>query len=79
MLIDEAAGLIDRVSSFGHVVLDEAQDLSPMQARVIARRSEHGSITLLGDLAQGNGTVGGAGVADAADAPGQAGGAGGAR
>ncbi|GAA3449067.1 HelD family protein [Dactylosporangium matsuzakiense] len=53
VLIDEAAGLIDRVPSFGHVVVDEAQDLSPMQARVIARRSEHGSITLLGDLAQG--------------------------
>jgi DNA helicase IV len=34
-------------------VVDEAQDLSPMQARAIARRSEHGSITLLGDLAQG--------------------------
>lgn len=53
VLVDEAAGLIDRVASFGHVVVDEAQDLSPMQARVIARRSEHGSITLLGDLAQG--------------------------
>jgi len=38
-------------------VVDEAQDLSPMQCRVIARRSEHGSITLLGDLAQGTGTV----------------------
>jgi len=53
VLIDEAAGLIDRLPSFGHVVLDEAQDLSAMQCRVIARRSEHGSITLLGDLAQG--------------------------
>src|SRR5262249_28198792 len=53
VLIDEAAGLIDRQPSFGHVVVDEAQDLSPMQCRVIARRSEHGSITLLGDLAQG--------------------------
>jgi DNA helicase IV len=53
VLLDEAAGLIDRVSSFGHVVVDEAQDLSPMQCRAIARRSEHGSITLLGDLAQG--------------------------
>jgi DNA helicase IV len=53
VLIDEAAGLIDRETSFGHVVVDEAQDLSPMQARAIARRSEHGSITLLGDLAQG--------------------------
>jgi DNA helicase IV len=53
VLIDEAAGLIDRLPSFGHVVVDEAQDLSPMQCRAIARRCEHGSITLLGDLAQG--------------------------
>jgi DNA helicase IV len=53
ILLDEAAGLLDRESSFGHVVVDEAQDLSPMQARAIARRSEHGSVTLLGDLAQG--------------------------
>jgi DNA helicase IV len=53
VLLDEAAGLIERETSFGHVVVDEAQDLSPMQARAIARRSEHGSITLLGDLAQG--------------------------
>ncbi|MGS2613807.1 HelD family protein [Micromonospora sp. LZ34] len=53
VLVDEAAGLIERPAGFGHVVVDEAQDLSPMQCRVIARRSEHGSITLLGDLAQG--------------------------
>jgi DNA helicase IV len=53
VLIDEAAGLIERLPSFGHVVVDEAQDLSPMQCRAIARRSEHGSLTLLGDLAQG--------------------------
>ncbi|MFG1996508.1 HelD family protein [Actinoplanes sp. NPDC048988] len=53
VLIDEAAGLLERETSFGHVVIDEAQDLSPMQARAIARRSEHGSITVLGDLAQG--------------------------
>ncbi|HEV7710800.1 MAG TPA: AAA family ATPase, partial [Asanoa sp.] len=53
VLLDEAAGLIERAGSFGHVVVDEAQDLSAMQARAIARRSEHGSITLLGDLAQG--------------------------
>lgn len=53
VLIDEAAGLIERVPSFGHVVVDEAQDLSPMQCRAVARRSEYGSITLLGDLAQG--------------------------
>ncbi len=53
LLIDEAASLIERPGGFGHVVLDEAQDLSPMQCRAIARRTEHGSITLLGDLAQG--------------------------
>ncbi|MEU8179812.1 AAA family ATPase [Micromonospora sp. NPDC049047] len=53
VLIDEAAGLLERPSGFGHVVVDEAQDLSPMQCRAIARRSEHGSVTLLGDLAQG--------------------------
>ncbi|MEJ3748294.1 AAA family ATPase [Actinomycetes bacterium KLBMP 9797] len=53
VLIDEAAGLIERPPGFGHVVVDEAQDLSAMQCRALARRSEHGSITLLGDLAQG--------------------------
>ena len=53
MLIDEAAGLIERPGGFGHIVIDEAQDLSPMQARAIARRCVHGSVTLLGDLAQG--------------------------
>ncbi|WP_420117123.1 HelD family protein [Micromonospora sp.] len=53
VLIDEAAGLIERPAGCGPVVVDEAQDLSPMQCRAIARRSEHGSITLLGDLAQG--------------------------
>ncbi|GIJ08308.1 HelD family protein [Micromonospora andamanensis] len=52
VLIDEAAGLLERSTGYGHVVIDEAQDLSPMQCRVIARRSEHGSLTLLGDLAQ---------------------------
>ncbi|MFV2019212.1 HelD family protein [Micromonospora sp. LOL_023] len=52
VLIDEVAGLLDRPAGFGHVVIDEAQDLSAMQCRAIARRSEHGSITLLGDLAQ---------------------------
>jgi DNA helicase IV len=53
VLVDEAAGLIERLPSYGHVIVDEAQDLSPMQCRAIARRSQHGSLTLLGDLAQG--------------------------
>ncbi|MFJ9691731.1 HelD family protein [Kitasatospora sp. NPDC101183] len=52
MLLDEAAGLIERPPGFGHVVVDEAQDLSPMQCRAIARRSGFGSLTVLGDLAQ---------------------------
>jgi hypothetical protein len=38
---------------FAHIVVDEAQDLSPMQCRAIARRSANGSLTVLGDLAQG--------------------------
>jgi DNA helicase IV len=53
VLIDEVIGLLDRTVSFGHIVIDEAQDLSPMQARALARRSGHGSLTVLGDLAQG--------------------------
>lgn len=53
VLIDEVAGLLERPRGYGHVIVDEAQDLSAMQCRAIARRSEHGSITVLGDLAQG--------------------------
>ncbi|SDZ30219.1 DNA helicase IV [Asanoa ishikariensis] len=53
VLVDEVAGLIEQPASFGHIVVDEAQDLSPMECRVIARRSAHGSLTVLGDLAQG--------------------------
>lgn len=52
MLLDEVAALIERPPGFGHVVVDEAQDLSPMQCRAIARRSGFGSLTVLGDLAQ---------------------------
>jgi DNA helicase IV len=51
--IDEAADLVERIGSFGHVVVDEAQDLSAMQARAIGRRCSTGSATVLGDLAQG--------------------------
>ncbi len=53
VLIDEAIGLIERTPSVGHVVVDEAQDLSPMECRAIGRRCETGSATVLGDLAQG--------------------------
>ncbi|HEY3732720.1 MAG TPA: AAA family ATPase [Streptosporangiaceae bacterium] len=53
VLIDEAAGLIERTASVAHVVVDEAQDLSPMECRAIGRRCETGSATVLGDVAQG--------------------------
>jgi len=45
----------DDVRAFGHIVVDEAQDLTPMQFRMIARRAPSGSITVLGDLAQATG------------------------
>ncbi|MFJ2651249.1 HelD family protein [Streptomyces sp. NPDC087420] len=53
VLLDELAGLIEHPEGYGHVVIDEAQDLSPMECRAIARRAEFGSLTVLGDLAQG--------------------------
>ncbi|MFG1670221.1 HelD family protein [Streptomyces sp. Y7] len=53
VLLDEVAGLIEHPRQYGHVVVDEAQDLSPMECRAIARRAAFGSVTVLGDLAQG--------------------------
>jgi DNA helicase IV len=52
VLIDEVADLLHRTPSLGHVVLDEAQDLSPMMLRAVGRRASTGSVTVLGDLAQ---------------------------
>jgi hypothetical protein len=52
VLVDEAADLIERTASMGHVVLDEAQDLSAMMLRAVGRRCTTGSATVLGDLAQ---------------------------
>ncbi len=55
-LLDEASSLIGgRTRTYGHIVVDEAQDLTPMQFRMIARRAPSGSITVLGDLAQATG------------------------
>lgn len=53
VLLDELTDLTRRSPSLGHVVLDEAQDLSPMQLRAVGRRCETGSMTVLGDIAQG--------------------------
>jgi DNA helicase IV len=52
VLVDEAADLVSRQPSLGHVVLDEAQDLSAMMLRAVGRRCTTGSATVLGDLAQ---------------------------
>ena len=55
-LLDEATFLVNgRSRTYGHVVVDEAQDLTPMQFRMIARRAPSGSVTVLGDLAQATG------------------------
>jgi DNA helicase IV len=52
-LLDEAEALISGLrQTYGHIVVDEAQDLSAMELRMIARRCRHGSLTILGDLAQ---------------------------
>jgi DNA helicase IV len=53
VLIDEARDLITRTPSLAHVVIDEAQDLSPMECRALGRRCSTGAATVLGDLAQG--------------------------
>ncbi|GAA4445466.1 HelD family protein [Phytohabitans houttuyneae] len=45
---DEAPAL----EPYLHVILDEAQDLSPMECRMIARRAEYASMTVVGDLGQ---------------------------
>jgi DNA helicase IV len=52
VLLDELTDQIDRTPSLAHVVLDEAQDLSPMQCRAVGRRCATGSATVLGDVAQ---------------------------
>lgn len=53
VLLDELGDLLNRTPSLGHVVLDEAQDLSPMQLRAVGRRCSTGAATVLGDIAQG--------------------------
>jgi DNA helicase IV len=42
----------DEIRTFGHVLVDEAQDLTPMQWRMIARRCPTMSMTVVGDFAQ---------------------------
>lgn len=65
-LLDEARALLgpkprrrkrdeDEIRTYGHIVIDEAQDLSPMQLAMISRRSLNGSLTVVGDIAQSTG------------------------
>jgi DNA helicase IV len=57
-LLDEARTLLaEAPRTFGHVIVDEAQDLTPMQLRMVARRARAGSVTILGDIAQATGPV----------------------
>jgi DNA helicase IV len=52
-LLDEAESLLrGSPQTYGHSIVDEAQDLSAMQLRMVRRRTLHASMTLLGDLAQ---------------------------
>jgi DNA helicase IV len=55
-LLDEArAALVGLPHAYGHVIVDEAQDLTPMQLRMVARRAREGAFTMLGDVAQATG------------------------
>jgi DNA helicase IV len=55
-LIDEASEAIqERAATWEHIVVDEAQDLTPMQLAALRRRSRNGSMTVVGDLAQSTG------------------------
>ena len=66
-LLDEARAMLgptprrrrrhgtDEVRTYGHIVVDEAQDLSPLQLRMLSRRSLSGSMTVVGDIAQATG------------------------
>ena len=57
-LLDEARTLLAGAPrAYGHVIVDEAQDLSPMQFLAISRRAIDGSLTILGDVAQATGPV----------------------
>lgn len=58
-LVDEAKALVHGQSrTYGYAIVDEAQDLSPMEMRMLARRCPSGAMTLLGDIAQAIGPWG---------------------
>ncbi|WP_420452717.1 HelD family protein [Ilumatobacter sp.] len=51
--IDES----DEIRTYGHIVIDEVQDLTPMQLKMATRRSLGGSMTIFGDIAQATGPL----------------------
>ncbi len=55
----------DREWTYGHIVVDEAQELSPMQWRVLTRRNPLKSFTIVGDVAQASTAAGTTSWADA--------------
>ncbi|WP_344079160.1 HelD family protein [Luedemannella helvata] len=48
----ERAARPDNYDGYAHVLLDEAQDVSPMQWRMLGRRGQYASWTIVGDAAQ---------------------------
>jgi DNA helicase IV len=55
----------DRRWAYGHIVVDEAQELSPMQWRLLMRRSPQKSFTIVGDVAQASAAAAATSWADA--------------
>ncbi len=45
----------DEIETYGHIVVDEVQDLTPLQLRMVGRRSLNGAMTVVGDIAQATG------------------------
>jgi DNA helicase IV len=66
-LLDEAEHLLNGppARTYGHVVVDEAQELTPMQWRSVLRRCPGRSMTVVGDLAQAGPATGATTWADA--------------
>jgi len=46
------------LKTYGHIVVDEVQDLTPLQLRMVGRRSLNGAMTVVGDIAQATGPNG---------------------
>ncbi|MGI9645786.1 MAG: HelD family protein [Ilumatobacteraceae bacterium] len=47
----------DEIRTYGQIVIDEVQDLTPMQLKMATRRSLNGAMTIVGDLAQATGPL----------------------